>query len=123
MYFPTSAARQLSSAPPLPVPHEQVIALTPSPRKTLFCALTKNSLSVWRLRVRPSARLRARFVPSDLIILRSRLLSLRTSRARLRLSRSMARTRQQNGPRTGVRLSSKCVSAVVDLGLLLCAES
>lgn len=53
MYFPTSAARQLSSAPPLPVPHEQVIALAPSPRKTLFCALTKNSLSVWRLR--PSA--------------------------------------------------------------------
>ncbi|KAI0343994.1 RIC1-domain-containing protein [Trametopsis cervina] len=53
MYFPTSVARQLSSAPPLPQPHEQVISLAASPRKTLFGTLTKDSVSVWRQR--PSA--------------------------------------------------------------------
>ncbi|KAI0803143.1 RIC1-domain-containing protein [Irpex lacteus] len=53
MYFPTSTARQLSSAPPIPVPVEQTIALVPSPRKTLFATLTKKSVSVWRQR--PSA--------------------------------------------------------------------
>ncbi|KAI0336149.1 RIC1-domain-containing protein [Cubamyces sp. BRFM 1775] len=53
MYFPTSAARQLSSAPALPLPTELVLALAPSPRKTLFAAVTKSGLSLWR--VRPSA--------------------------------------------------------------------
>ncbi|KAI8995415.1 RIC1-domain-containing protein [Trametes punicea] len=53
MYFPTSAARQLSSAPPLPLPTELVLALAPSPRKTLFATVTKSGLSLWR--VRPSA--------------------------------------------------------------------
>ncbi|KAI0706047.1 RIC1-domain-containing protein [Cytidiella melzeri] len=53
MYFPTAAARQLSSAPPLSISHEPVIALVPSPRRTLFCTLTNRSLSVWRQR--PSA--------------------------------------------------------------------
>ncbi|KAF8649858.1 hypothetical protein AX16_005620 [Volvariella volvacea WC 439] len=51
MYFPTSAAIQLSTIPALPnLPLEQVICLTPSPRKTLFCALTRNGLAVWRVR-------------------------------------------------------------------------
>ncbi|KAI0823049.1 RIC1-domain-containing protein [Trametes gibbosa] len=53
MYFPTSAARQLSSAPALPLPSELVLALAPSPRKTLFASVTKSGLSLWR--VRPSA--------------------------------------------------------------------
>ncbi|KAI0080014.1 RIC1-domain-containing protein [Panus rudis PR-1116 ss-1] len=53
MYFPTSAARRLSSVPPLPTHAEPVICLATSPRKTLFCSVTKNSLSLWR--VRPSA--------------------------------------------------------------------
>ncbi|KAI0359068.1 RIC1-domain-containing protein [Trametes cingulata] len=53
MYFPTSAARQLSSAPALPLPSEPVLALAPSPRKTLFATVTKSGLSLWR--VRPSA--------------------------------------------------------------------
>ncbi|KAH9937401.1 RIC1-domain-containing protein [Fomitopsis serialis] len=53
MYFPSSAARQLSTAPALPVASEPVICLSPSPRKSLFCTLTKGGLSAWR--VRPSA--------------------------------------------------------------------
>ncbi|KIJ68689.1 hypothetical protein HYDPIDRAFT_179745 [Hydnomerulius pinastri MD-312] len=56
MYFPTSAARQLSSVPAHPdVPPESVLCFEPSPRKSLFCTLTKNALTVWR--VRPSAPL------------------------------------------------------------------
>ncbi|KAI0374480.1 RIC1-domain-containing protein [Pilatotrama ljubarskyi] len=55
MYFPTSAARQLSSTPALPLPSEPVLALAPSPRKTLFATVTKSGLSLWR--VRPSAAL------------------------------------------------------------------
>ncbi|KAG9314607.1 RIC1-domain-containing protein [Chiua virens] len=51
MYFPTSAARQLSSVPALPnVPLDSVLALEPSPRKSLFCALTQRAITVWRLR-------------------------------------------------------------------------
>ncbi|KAH8100482.1 RIC1-domain-containing protein [Cristinia sonorae] len=53
MYFPTSAARRLSSAPPLPGTQSTVIGVQPNLRKTLFCALTANSISLWR--VRPSA--------------------------------------------------------------------
>ncbi|KAH9947946.1 RIC1-domain-containing protein [Amylocystis lapponica] len=53
MYFPTSAARQLSTAPALPIPNEPVLCLSASPRKSLFCTLTRNGLSAWR--VRPSA--------------------------------------------------------------------
>ncbi|KAI0768593.1 RIC1-domain-containing protein [Trametes elegans] len=53
MYFPTSAARQLSSAPALPLATEPVLALAPSPRKTLFATVSKSGLSLWR--VRPSA--------------------------------------------------------------------
>ncbi|TCD70639.1 hypothetical protein EIP91_002358 [Steccherinum ochraceum] len=53
MYFPTSAARRLSSAPPLPSTQEPVITLRPNPRKSLFCTLTRNAISLWR--VRPSA--------------------------------------------------------------------
>jgi hypothetical protein len=54
MYFPTSAARQLSVVPPLPtLSTEPVICLVPSPRKFLFCTLTKNGVALWRVRVRP----------------------------------------------------------------------
>lgn len=53
MYFPTSAARQLSTVPTLPhLPPEPAIALSASPTKSLFCTLTRNGLSVWRVRVR-----------------------------------------------------------------------
>ncbi|KAH9895558.1 RIC1-domain-containing protein [Epithele typhae] len=52
MYFPTSAARQLSSVPPLPLSSEHVFAIVPSPRKTLFASLTRSGLTLWR--VRPS---------------------------------------------------------------------
>jgi hypothetical protein len=53
MYFPTSAASQLSTVPALPnLPPEDVICLAPSPRKSLFCTLTKNGLAIWRVRVR-----------------------------------------------------------------------
>jgi hypothetical protein len=52
MYFPTSSARQLSAVPALPnLPAESVICLSPSPRKSLFCTLTRNGLAVWRVRV------------------------------------------------------------------------
>ncbi|KAF5377213.1 hypothetical protein D9615_006326 [Tricholomella constricta] len=51
MYFPTSAARQLSTVPALPnLPPESVICLCPSPRKALFCTLTRNGVTVWRIR-------------------------------------------------------------------------
>ncbi|KZP16760.1 RIC1-domain-containing protein [Athelia psychrophila] len=54
MYFPTSAARQLSAVPALPnLPAESVISLCSNARKSLFCTLTRNGLAVWR--VRPSA--------------------------------------------------------------------
>ncbi|KAF9458722.1 RIC1-domain-containing protein [Collybia nuda] len=51
MYFPTSAARQLSSVPALPnIPSEPVLGLCPGPRKSLFCLLTRNGVAVWRIR-------------------------------------------------------------------------
>ncbi|EJD04265.1 RIC1-domain-containing protein [Fomitiporia mediterranea MF3/22] len=51
MYFPTSAARQLSTMPSLPnLAPEPVIALSPSLNKALFCTLTKNGIAVWRAR-------------------------------------------------------------------------
>ncbi|KAG5728542.1 RIC1 like protein [Termitomyces sp. T112] len=51
MYFPTSAARQLSTVPALPnLPPESVICLCPSPRKALFCTLTRNGVTAWRVR-------------------------------------------------------------------------
>lgn len=51
MYFPTSAARQLSSTPALPnIPPEKVIAVVPSPRRSLFCALTRNGICLWVVR-------------------------------------------------------------------------
>uniref|UniRef100_A0A0W0FAM6 RIC1 C-terminal alpha solenoid region domain-containing protein n=1 Tax=Moniliophthora roreri TaxID=221103 RepID=A0A0W0FAM6_MONRR len=56
MYFPTSAARRLSTVPALPnIPPEPILAICPSPRKSLFCAITRNGVSVWR--VRPPATL------------------------------------------------------------------
>ncbi|KAJ7293159.1 RIC1-domain-containing protein [Mycena rebaudengoi] len=56
MYFPTTTARQLSSIPALPnIPpeSEKLICLVPSPRKSLFCTLSRTGVSIWR--VRPSA--------------------------------------------------------------------
>lgn len=56
MYFPTSAARQLLTVPALPdITAEPVLRFEASPRKSLFCLLTRSSLTVWR--VRPSAPL------------------------------------------------------------------
>ncbi|EGO02717.1 hypothetical protein SERLA73DRAFT_119756 [Serpula lacrymans var. lacrymans S7.3] len=53
MYFPTSAARQLSTVSALPdAPPEPVLCFSASPRKLLFCTLTRTTLTVWR--VRPS---------------------------------------------------------------------
>ncbi|KAJ7630516.1 RIC1-domain-containing protein [Roridomyces roridus] len=56
MYFPTTTATQLSSVPALPnLPPEaeKLVALVPSPRKSLFCTLSRTGVSIWR--VRPSA--------------------------------------------------------------------
>ncbi|KAG7099576.1 hypothetical protein E1B28_001406 [Marasmius oreades] len=51
MYFPTATARRLSTVPGLPnIPPEATLAISPSPRKSLFCSITRNGLSVWRVR-------------------------------------------------------------------------
>lgn len=56
MYFPISAAKQLATIPALPnIPPEKVTALVPSPRKSLFCLVTRNGIAVWG--VRPTAAL------------------------------------------------------------------
>ncbi|KAF4623557.1 hypothetical protein D9613_002057 [Agrocybe pediades] len=56
MYFPISAARQLATNPALPnIPSEPVISLASSPRKLLFCTLTRSAVAVWS--GRPSALL------------------------------------------------------------------
>ncbi|KZV74702.1 RIC1-domain-containing protein [Peniophora sp. CONT] len=56
MYFPTSVASQLCTVPSLPTaPEESVLDITPSARKSLFCALTASSIQLWR--VRPPALL------------------------------------------------------------------
>ncbi|KAI9572704.1 RIC1-domain-containing protein [Boletus coccyginus] len=56
MYFPTSAAKRLSGAPALPdEPLENILSLAPSPRRSLFCAVTQHAITVWR--VRPSTPL------------------------------------------------------------------
>ena len=53
MYFPTSVATQLCNAPALANPLEEpVLDITPSARKSLFCALTASSIQLWRVRVR-----------------------------------------------------------------------
>jgi hypothetical protein len=53
MYFPTTSARQLETNPILPdIPPESVVALAPSPRKVLFCTLSRTGLAVWSVRVR-----------------------------------------------------------------------
>ncbi|KAF8203148.1 RIC1-domain-containing protein [Pholiota molesta] len=56
MYFPITAARQLATTPALPnIPPEPVVALAASPRKGLFCTLTRTVVAVWS--GRPSALL------------------------------------------------------------------
>ena len=53
MYFPTSVASQLCTVPALPSASEEpVLDITPSARKSLFCALTASSIQLWRVRVR-----------------------------------------------------------------------
>ncbi|KAF8912940.1 RIC1-domain-containing protein [Gymnopilus junonius] len=48
MYFPTTAARQLACNPALPnIPSEPVVALASSPRKLLFCTLTRSVIAIW----------------------------------------------------------------------------
>lgn len=52
MYFPTSIARQFCTVPSLPnAPLEPVLRITPSPHKSLFCALTRDGVAIWRVRV------------------------------------------------------------------------
>ncbi|KAH9050489.1 RIC1-domain-containing protein [Lactarius hengduanensis] len=51
MYFPTSIARQFCTVPLLPnAPLESVLRITPSPHKSLFCALTRDGVAIWRVR-------------------------------------------------------------------------
>ncbi|KAF9270574.1 RIC1-domain-containing protein [Marasmius fiardii PR-910] len=51
MYFPTATARRLATVPALPnIPPEPVLAISPSPRKSLFCSITRNGISIWRVR-------------------------------------------------------------------------
>ncbi|KJA25776.1 hypothetical protein HYPSUDRAFT_1069160 [Hypholoma sublateritium FD-334 SS-4] len=56
MYFPITAAKQVATTPALPnIPSESVVALSTSPRKGLFCTLTRSVVAVWS--GRPSALL------------------------------------------------------------------
>ncbi|KAF8349800.1 RIC1-domain-containing protein [Amanita rubescens] len=51
MYFPTSAARRISTVPALPnLPPEPILFICPSPRKAFFLTLTRNGLTIWRVR-------------------------------------------------------------------------
>ncbi|KAG8893015.1 hypothetical protein FRB99_002244, partial [Tulasnella sp. 403] len=51
MYFATSAARQLSLAPALPeAASSPLVHVAANARKTLFCTLSDDSVSVWRIR-------------------------------------------------------------------------
>ncbi|KIY65901.1 RIC1-domain-containing protein [Cylindrobasidium torrendii FP15055 ss-10] len=51
MYFPTSAAKRLATVPALPnIPAEPALSVLPSPRKSFFSVLTRNGISVWRVR-------------------------------------------------------------------------
>ena len=60
MYFPINAAKQLSAAPALPnLQPEPVIDLA-AHRRSLFCTLTANGLTVWRVRVRGVLAVRVR---------------------------------------------------------------
>lgn len=53
MYFPTSAARRISTVPGLPnLSPEPILTVCPSPRKAFFLTLTRNGLTIWRVRVR-----------------------------------------------------------------------
>ena len=52
MYFPTASARKLATIPGLPnIPPEQVVAIALSPRKLLFCTLSRTTIAVWSGRV------------------------------------------------------------------------
>ncbi|KZT36035.1 RIC1-domain-containing protein [Sistotremastrum suecicum HHB10207 ss-3] len=51
MYFPIQTARKLLTTPTLPhLWPSEVLDLIPSPRKSFFCALTEDGLTVWRVR-------------------------------------------------------------------------
>ena len=63
MYFPTSAAKRLSTVPPLPnIPLENALGIIPSPRKSFFALLTRNGVAVWRVRVRVYASAHAMLI-------------------------------------------------------------
>ena len=83
MYFPTSAARQLSSVPALPLPSELVQSIVPSPRKTLFAAITKSGLSLWRVRVCPTSRTLSPLSEAECVLWSWMDAALRGSRAPL----------------------------------------
>ncbi|PFH54758.1 hypothetical protein AMATHDRAFT_72525 [Amanita thiersii Skay4041] len=51
MYFPTSAARRISTVPALPnLPAEPILSISASPRKAFFSTLTRSGVAVWRVR-------------------------------------------------------------------------
>ncbi|KAH7104731.1 RIC1-domain-containing protein [Auriculariales sp. MPI-PUGE-AT-0066] len=51
MYWPTGTARRLAQTTAVPVGHEtEIIALSPSPRRSLFCTVTRDGVALWRVR-------------------------------------------------------------------------
>ncbi|KZV80378.1 RIC1-domain-containing protein [Exidia glandulosa HHB12029] len=54
MYFPTGVARKLAQATAVADgADDEIVSVAPSPRKSLFCTVTRNGVSLWR--VRPTA--------------------------------------------------------------------
>ena len=98
MYFPTGTARKFAQASAVPLGHEtEIISLAPSPRRSLFCTVTRDGVALWRVRVRRQCPYPASAYAWTLC---SRRLSLRTSRAPPPLSKSTARTKLFTGLRT-----------------------
>lgn len=53
MYFPTGVARKLAQATAVAdSADDEIVSVAPSPRKSLFCTVTRNGVSLWRVRVR-----------------------------------------------------------------------
>ena len=103
MYWPTGTARRLAQASAVPAGHDtEIIAFAPSPRKSLFCTVTRDGLALWRVRVRP-----APISSNTTSTSYSRPSSSRTSRVPPILLRNMAKTKPYIGHRTRVGLSSR----------------